>query len=133
MAPIALEGITVLADDVDGLARFLERALELPVAVREEHYVSFDLPGVRLAIFRRALMGANTSDHPSFSGARGRQAFELNFECADAAEVDRALARMIAHGATVIAAPVTTDWGHYTAFFADPEGNIHSLFAVLPR
>jgi len=30
MAPIALEGITVLADDVDGLARFFERGLELP-------------------------------------------------------------------------------------------------------
>ena len=133
MAPIALEGITVLADDVDGLARFLERALELPVAVREEHYVAFDLPGVRLAIFRRALMGANTSDHPSFRGARGRQTFELNFECVDAAEVDRTFARVVAHEATAIAAPVETKWGHYTAFFADPEGNIHSLFAVLPR
>ena len=131
MASVALEGITVLADDVDRLARFYENGLELTVAVREEHYVAFAGDGVRLAIFRRSHMGANTHHHSSFSGPRGSQAFELNFECADPAEVDRAYGRVIDCGAAAIASPVTTDWGHYTAFFADPEGNIHSLFAVV--
>ena len=131
MASVALEGITVLSDDVDRLARFFENGLDLTVAVREEHYVAFAGDGVRLAIFRRSHMGANTHNHPSFSGPRGNQAFELNFECADAAGVDRAFGRVVEHGATAIASPVTTEWGHYTAFFADPEGNIHSLFAVV--
>lgn len=130
MASIALEGITVLADDVDAVARFYENAFGLTVAVREEHYVAFVDDGVRLAIFRRGLMGASTHDHPSFRGERGSQTFELNFECADAAEVERSFARAIEHGATAVAAPVVTDWGHFTGFFADPEGNIHSLFAV---
>ena len=31
-----------------------------------------------------------------------------------------------------IAAPTERDWGHLTGFFADPEGNIDSLCAVLP-
>jgi len=132
MASVAFEGITVLADDVDRLARFFETALELPVTVREEHYVAFETAGVRLAVFRREHMAANTHDHPSFRGRRNTQAFELNFECADAAAVDLSFARIVALGGTAIAAPVVTDWGHFTAFFADPEGNIHSLFAVLP-
>ena len=127
MVSPTLEGITVLADDVDGLARFYERALDLPVTVREENYVAFAAPGMRLAIFRRKLMG----DHASFHVPRGAQAFELNFECTDAAAVDLAYLRVLDHGAAPIATPVATDWGHYTAFFADPEGNIHSLFAVL--
>lgn len=133
MASVALEGVTVLADDVDRLARFFEEAVGLEVAVREEHYVAFAGAGVRLAIFRRGLMGANTHDHPSFTGPRGCQAFELNFECADARDVDRTYLRLVGLGATAIASPVATDWGHYTGFFADPEGNVHSLFAVLPR
>ncbi|WP_298743861.1 hypothetical protein [uncultured Microbacterium sp.] len=45
-------------------------------------------------------------------------------------EIDVHLAKITAHGGALVAASVLTDWGHYTAFFADPEGNIHSLFAV---
>ena len=133
MASIALEGVTVLTDDVAGLAAFFEVGLELEVTVREEHYVAFAGAGVRLAIFRRGLMGANTYDHTSFRGPRGTQAFELNFQCASADEVERAFRRVVAHGATSVAAPVETNWGHCTGFFADPEGNIHSLFAELGR
>lgn len=132
MTPIALEGITVLADDVARLANFYEHGVGLAVAVREEHYVGFAGGGIRLAIFRRELMGANTADHPSFSGPRGTQAFELNFECATPDEVDRMFRHLHERGATPIAEPTDTEWGHHTAFFADPEGNIHSLFAVLP-
>lgn len=132
MAQAALEGITVLADDVDRLAAFLEDGLGLPVAVREPHYVAFATPGVRLAIFRRGLMGASTDDHPSFRGPRGAQAFELNFECATVEEVEATYRTVLAHGATSIRPPSATSWRHVTAFFADPEGNIHSLFAVLP-
>lgn len=133
MASVTLEGVTVLADDVDRLARFFEHALGFEVAVREEHYVAFADTGVRLAIFRRELMGANTDGHRSFTGPRGSQAFELNFECSSAGEVDRTYGLVTDHGATAIASPITTNWGHYTAFFADPEGNIHSLFAALRR
>ena len=131
MARVTLEGVTVLTNDVESLARFYELALNMVVAVREDHYVAFDAPGIRLAIFRRSLMSGNTSDHPSFRGPRGSQAFELNFECANRSEVELAFRRVVDHGGTPIASPVETEWGHFTAFFADPEGNIHSIFAVL--
>lgn len=126
-----LEGITVLADDVSRMARFFEDGLGLTVAVRGEHYVAFDGPGVRFAIFSRPLMGPSTHDHLSFRTPRTGQSFELNFECATPAEVHTLFDRVIAAGAEPTAVAVETDWGHFTAFFADPEGNIHSLFAVL--
>lgn len=131
MSTVSLEGITVLADDVDRLAVFFERAIGLTVAVREEHYVEFVGDGIRLAIFRRHLMGPNTLDHASFRAARGSQTFELNFECPTPADVELSYTRFVDHGATPIAPPTEMSWGHFTAFFADPEGNIHSLFAVL--
>jgi uncharacterized glyoxalase superfamily protein PhnB len=127
----ALEGITVLADDVDGLASFYRDALGLVPVVEEEFYVAFGGEGVRLAIFSRPGMGANTHDHPDYRIPFTGQAFELNFQCASRDEVDERFAWLSSHGAAPIAQPIETDWGHYTGFFADPEGNIHSLFAVL--
>ena len=127
----ALEGITVLADDVAALASFYRDALGLVPVVEEEFYVAFGGEAVRLAIFSRPGMGANTHDHPDYRTAFTGQAFELNFQCASPAEVDERFAWLSLHGAAPIARPIETDWGHYTGFFADPEGNIHSLFAIL--
>lgn len=132
MVAVGLEGVTVLADDVAKLAAFFEHGMGFEVAVREDHYVAFATPGVRLAIFERSGMAANTGDHPTFRAPRGAQAFELNFECASVDEVQQAFDRAVAGGGTAITAPFRTEWGHVTGFFADPEGNIHSVFAVLP-
>jgi catechol 2,3-dioxygenase-like lactoylglutathione lyase family enzyme len=126
---IRLEGITVLADDVAGLAAFYERALGLRVTVREEAYVAFGDQGIRFAIFSRLLMTANTEGHPSYGIPFTGQAFELNFQCDDAAEVARRYEEIIAAGATPAGRPARREWGQFTGFFADPEGNIHSLFA----
>ena len=121
----------MLADDVAALTAFFRDALGLRAAVVEEHYAAFEGDGVRFAVFSRPGMGANTHDHPDYRMPRSGQAFELNFECADAPAVDDRLAHIRSLGGLVIAEPVRTTWGHYSAFFADPEGNIHSLFAVL--
>ena len=126
-----LEGITVLADDVPGPADFYRDALGFVPVVEEEFYVAFGGEGVRLAIFSRPGMGANTHDHADYRTPFTGQAFELNFQCATRAEVDERFAWLSSRGGVPIAPPVETDWGHYTGFFADPEGNIHSLFAVL--
>lgn len=128
-----LEGITVLADDVAGLAAFYRDAVDLVPEVVEEQYVAFGGEGIRFAIFSRRGMGPNTHDHADYRTPRTGQAFELNFQCASRGEVDARFALLASRGATPVAEPVETDWGHYTGFFADPEGNIHSLFAVLPR
>jgi predicted enzyme related to lactoylglutathione lyase len=133
-APIArLEGITVLADDVPALAAFYRDAVGLRVDVSEPNYVAFGGEGLRFAIFSRAGMGPNTHDHPDYRTPFTGQAFELNFECAAPQDVDARFAHVVAHGGRSIAEPQKKHWGQYTGFFADPEGNIHSLFAVLPE
>jgi uncharacterized glyoxalase superfamily protein PhnB len=57
---------------------------------------------------------------------------ELNFECDSPEQVYALYEQYVAQGAVAVAEPVVKDWGHTTGFFADPEGNIHSLFAVNP-
>ena len=127
---VRLEGITLLAHDVADLAKFYHEVIGFPIVVNEPHYVEFDNHGVRLAICSKSLMAGNTDAHPSFTEQRKGQAFELNFEC-DTAEAVHALYReFVAKGAIPVTEPRVKDWGHTTGFFADPEGNIHSIFAV---
>jgi catechol 2,3-dioxygenase-like lactoylglutathione lyase family enzyme len=132
MTGLTLEGITLLADDVAAMAAFYEDALGFEVVTRETDYVALDSrTGVRLAIFRRAGMGEHTHDHPSFSSPRAGQAVELNFECTTPDGVSVRFEELVELGAVAIAEPAERDWGHLSGFFADPEGNIHSLFAVM--
>lgn len=41
-------------------------------------------------------------------------------------------AELLANGAVAVQPPDDMPWGQRTAFFADPDGNIHELFADLP-
>jgi len=97
--------------------------------VREEAYVAFGDQGIRFAIFSRPHMIDITEGHPAYETQFTGQAFELNFQCDDSAEVVRRYDEVISAGATPVVRPALTEWGQFTGFFADPEGNIHSLFA----
>ncbi|SFT27323.1 VOC family protein [Paenibacillus sp. BC26] len=129
---VKLEGITILADDVASLASFYKNVIGFQAAVEEEHYVALVNDGVRLAFCSRSLMAENTNNHPSFLNHRQGQAFELNFECDSPEDVHELFEQYVAKGAVAITEPTPQPWGHTACFFADPEGNIHSLFAVNP-
>lgn len=77
-------------------------------------------------------MADNTNDHPSFTEERKGQAFELNFQCDSPEDARGTYHDFVSKGATGITEPKPMSWGHTTGFFADPEGNIHSIFAVNP-
>lgn len=117
---VRLEGITMLANNVSALADFYREVIGFKTVIEEDHYVEFENSGIRLAICSKALMAENTNQHLSFIEERKGQAFEL-FEA------------FISKGATAISEPKTMSWGHTTGFFADPEGNIHSIFAMIVR
>lgn len=129
---VQLEGITVLSNDVSGLARFYNEVLGFVAVIEEGHYVEFVNDGVRFAICSKPLMADNTNEHYSFIEERKGQAFELNFQCESPEAVRDIYADIVSRGATSIAEPKSMSWGHTTGFFADPDGNIHSLFAINP-
>ncbi|RUS47407.1 VOC family protein [Cohnella sp. AR92] len=129
---VRLEGITVLSNHVSRLASFYRDVLGFRIAVEEDHYVELANEGVRLAICSILVMADNTNGHPSFIEERKGQAFELNFECESPEAVRRIYEEIVSKGAVPITEPKPMSWGHTTGFFADPDGNIHSLFAVNP-
>lgn len=127
-ARIAL--ITVLADDMPAMLSFYRDVLQFPVKNEQVDYAEFEHPGVRFAVCARSELTRATGHH-SFAERRRGQAFELAFPVASPDEVDTTYASLTARGATPITPPADMPWGQRAAFIADPDGNIHEIFAEL--
>ena len=130
--PSQIALITILTDDAPRLTAFYRDVLHFEIKQDMGGYVEFHSDGVRFAICARSILH-EASGHASYTEAHRGQAFELAFPCSEPAEVDRMYAEIVAHGATAIHAPDNMPWRQRTAMFADPDGNIHELFADLPR
>jgi len=119
--------ITLVVDDLPAMLRFYRDVLGLICKQEAEGYVEFEHPGVRFSLCTRSTFQVLTR-HASYQAAHTGQACELAFPVDTPAEVDRVYLELLARGAAPVFPPATMPWGHRTAFFADPEGNIHELF-----
>lgn len=120
--------ITILTDDVPRMVAFYRDLLGFTTDNPVDDYTEFKSEGVRFSICNRVIM-ANATGHPSYREPPQGHAFELAFPLPSRDEVDRVYDQIIAKGATPVHPPATMPWGQRTAFFADPDGNIHELFA----
>ncbi len=124
--------ITVLTDNVPTLVQFYQNVLGFEVKTQNGDYVEFHKEDVRFAICSRAIMFEATS-HSSYNESNGGQLFSLAFPCNTVEDVDKTYDKIIEMGAIPIKKPSFMPWNQRTGFFADPEGNVHEVFADLPR
>lgn len=122
--------VTILTDQLPIMKHFYQVHLGFQVKSDAGSYVEFEHAGVRFALCTRETMHTATK-HPSFKQPHAGQAFELAFPCPTPGDVDRAYQALLANGAAAIAPPTNMPWNQRTAFFADPDGNIHELFCDL--
>jgi catechol 2,3-dioxygenase-like lactoylglutathione lyase family enzyme len=94
-----------------------------------DDFAAFPLGGAVLALYPTELLAKEANLEPSRSeGFRGFTcAVNVNRE----EDVDRAIDAVREAGGTVLAEPVTREWGGRSAYFADPEGNVWEV-AWLP-
>jgi len=124
--------ITLLTDYVPGMVKFYREVLGFEILTDLGEYVELKNEGVRFSICDRSIMLKATGNDSYLKAASG-QAVELAFPCQTPDEVDSAYQRAVEQGAKPIQGPATMPWGQRTAFFADPEGNIHEFFSDLPK
>ncbi|MCJ7624590.1 MAG: VOC family protein [Anaerolineaceae bacterium] len=129
-AEIAL--ITILTENLLPMITFYRDVLGFQPKQEMGSYVEFENPGVRFAICASSVM-RETVKHPVFSEARCGQTFELAFPADTPAELDVLYAEIVEKGAKPIQAPANMPWNQRTAFFSDPDGNIHEIFVDLPQ
>jgi lactoylglutathione lyase len=121
--------ITIVTSDVPKMTGFYSDVIGFKIKNETENYVEFENEGVRFAICSRQIMDDVTGGHNSFKEDTKGQSFELAFPCESPEDVKKTYEELIAKGAVAVKEPTTMPWGQTTAFFADPDGNIHEIFA----
>ena len=123
--------ITILTDDIPSMKQFYGDVLGFKVKEDLGNYVEFVNRGVRFALCTRDVMHEGTN-HLSYRKRKQGQVFELAFPLNTPEELDKAYDEIVSKGATPVKGPEIMPWGRRTAFFADPEGNIHELYSLKP-
>jgi uncharacterized glyoxalase superfamily protein PhnB len=86
---------------------------------------------VRFSICDRSVM-VETVGAAAFAEKASGQVVELAFPVGSPEEVDTAYDALVAAGAEPVHPPQDMPWHQRTALFADPDGNVHEIFAELP-
>ena len=120
----------VVADMARSLAFYRELGLGLPAEADGEDHAEATLPG-GLRLMWDTEESVRSFD-PSWTAPSGSPRVGLAFLCANAAEVDRVYAELIAIGAASVREPWDAFWGQRYATVGDPDGNAVDLFAWLP-
>lgn len=127
---LKLDQIGIVTSNFKEMKKFYQEVLGLKPAFETEEHVEFEMDGTRFAISDKSVMSRIT-EHKSYSQKSLGQSFELAFKVDSSKEVDEAHQAILEKGATNIKAANDMPWGQRTAFFADPDGNIHEIFADL--
>jgi len=120
--------ITIWTDDIEKMKTFYKVVLGFKIINDLDDYVEFNNDGVRFAICKRTVMYNFSEDYKQ---ERKGQAFELAFPCDSPDEVDQSYKALLEKGAEGVHEPQDMPWSQRTAMFADPDGNIHEIFAEL--
>ncbi len=117
--------ITLGVADLDRAIRFYRDGLGWTMSKRsqEGEIAFFQLNGMVLGLWSRRLLAedAQVAD----GGGWGGIALAQNLRTREA--VDAAVAAALEAGATLLKAPVETEWGGYSGYVADPDGHAWEL------
>ena len=89
----------------------------------DDTFTSFTIGTVRLALYPMQLRGAEAAPGAPAVSSGLWKGITLALNVATRGEVDRALADAVDAGAQTVAPPEEREWGGYSGYFADPEGN----------
>ena len=120
--------VGIITSQFDLMLQFYEKVLGFQIKLQLENYVEFENEGVRFAIASNQIMYDITSNQ-TFLDKKSGQSLELAFEVSSPKEVDKIYNKLLSLGAKPIKEPNFMPWGHRAAFFADPDNNIHEIFA----
>ena len=121
--------ITIITNKLPEMKRFYSVVLDFECIEDLGNYIEFSNHGVRFALTNPEVMYEGT-EHPTYREERKGQTFELAFPLPSPEAVGKAYDKITGKGATPIKAPKMMPWGRMTAFFADPDGNIHEWYSL---
>lgn len=124
--------IGIITNDFPGMLQFYKEVMGFKVKLRLDKFAEFENEGVRFAISTGEVMKQATGDE-SYTEKKHGHSLELAFEAGSPEDVGVQFDALVKKGATPIKKPANMPWGQRTAFFADPDGNIHEIFADIKK
>jgi catechol 2,3-dioxygenase-like lactoylglutathione lyase family enzyme len=125
----------IVTDDVEGLAGFYARLLDVPAALNE-YYVEIQTGSASVGFSRRRFTEHREADDPTAPappaparpapGPDRRDDIILDFLVSD---VDAEHERIAALGVEWVLPPTTQPWGNRSMMFRDPAGNLVNVFS----
>jgi lactoylglutathione lyase len=128
MLKVKINLITIWTDHIDKMKNFYNQILGFKIENDLGNYIEFENDGVRFAISMRDVMYDYSKEYERKVIG---QSFELAFPCESPSGVDETYTQLVAWGAVPIHEPQNMPWNQRTALFADPDGNIHEIFAEI--
>ena len=119
--------IATFTENFDAMRDFYRDVIELSISHEQDKYVEYQVDAFRFAICERSVM-QNCLSHPAFDKPASGQKLELAFPFESRKALEEKYRDLVERGAQEIQGPKEMPWGHYTAFFADPDGNVHELY-----
>jgi predicted lactoylglutathione lyase len=121
--PQRLTFVTLGARDLPALRRFYRALGWAENEGATVSFASFDCGSVTLALYPIELLRDEAAPGEALPPAGSWNGVTLAVNLVDRAAVDDTYADAIALGATPVAAPTAREWGGYSGYIADPEGN----------
>ncbi len=123
--------ISIITSRFDEMLQFYRDVMGFKIKMQLENFVEFENNGVRFEMSTHKVLNEATN-HESFLEDKKGQSFELAFSV-PLEDMNKVYEEITSKGATPIKEPEDMPWGQRTAFFADPDGNIHEIFADLKK
>ena len=125
VAAMELVQCRMVSDDVEALAGFYARLLDVPTALNE-YYVEIQAGPASVGFCRRRFTEHREAGGPPAPGAVRRDGIILDFLVGD---VDAEYPRITALGVGWVLPPTTQPWGNRSMMFRDPAGNLINVLA----
>lgn len=132
MPKTRIDMIGILTHHFEEMFKFYSEVMEFKVKLKMDHFAEFENDGVRFALSTNEVMQQAT-DQEEYAKKKSGHSFELAFRSDSPEKVDEDYKKLIEKGAKPIKDPTDMPWGQRTAFFADPDGNIHEIFADIQK
>ena len=121
--PQRLTMVTIGARSVPKLREFYRAIGWSENEGSDETFTSFTIGTLRLALYPVELLGAEAAPNEPVVAAGTWNGMTLTLNVAPRDTVDTALKTALAAGGSLIGGPREREWGGYSGYFSDPEGN----------
>jgi len=121
--PPRISFVTLGARDLATLRRFYRGLGWTEGDGATDEFTAFVCGDVRLALYPIELLQAEAAPDVPVLGPGTWNGITLAVNVASRADVDAVFARAVECGARPVAEPTERDWGGYSGYIADPEGN----------